>query len=122
MIRTILCLLILSFGVQASSAYEALEQRNLQDTSVPSGKEYENTVVAAFWGSPHFMAECVPPGSQVQEPLTILFEVLPSGAMGELEFSRSDPVTECISRNVSGKRFPKPNKAFAARVDLTFVE
>jgi hypothetical protein len=121
MLRTIIVLL-LSSSAYASSLIDDLESRNKIDISTPNGNKYEMDAIGVFWGSPHFMMECLPPGSQLHKPFTIFFEVLENGKMGQLAYREEDSVTDCISRNVKNREFPIPLKPFVVRIDLSFTE
>lgn len=99
-----------------------LESRNKSDVEKAGGKEYEMEAVHAFWGSPHFMKKCLPSDSSLHSPFTIFFEVLPSGGIGEIEFTTNTEVTECIASSVKKRHFSKPKKPFVVGIKLRFTK
>lgn len=105
-----------------ASDLKNLEIRNKNNTYNDAGKQYESKVVIQFWGNTHFMMQCISTGAPVHRPFTIFFEVLPDGKMGRLAFTITTNVTKCISNHVKTKIFLKPEKAFVARIDLSFTK
>ena len=115
-------LCLLTSLAHASGGVGELELRNKSDFAEAGGHEYEMEAVRAFWGSPHFMMQCLPPGSPIHAPFKIFFEILPNGTMGELKFTKKTKITECIAKNVKERHFPKPIKPFVVGINMKFTE
>lgn len=121
MLRFIVLVLFVT-TTYASSVVDELEERNKVAVASPEGEKYEMNAVMAFWASPHFMMQCLPPGSPIHDPFSVFFEVMENGGMGALVFTETDHVTECITKNVISRIFPIPAKPFVVRIDLSFTE
>jgi len=121
MIR-ILLLCLLTTIAHASDKLQELESRNKIDISKAGGNDYEIQAVQTFWGEPHFMMQCLPPDSPIHEPFTIYFEVLRNGNMGDIVFTTTTDVTDCMARKVKNKSFPVPSSSFVVKINMEFVE
>ena len=85
-------LCLLASNVNASSIAE-LDKRNVIDVAKPNGAKFEKSIVRDFWGDPHFMRQCLPPGSPLHKPFTIYIEILKTGEIGQLVFTVNTKVT-----------------------------
>ena len=109
-----------SLSAIASSSVDDMSTRARQ--SLARDAAYEMTSTREFWGDASFMKDCVPPGSPVQAPFAIYFEVLPNGHLGSLLFAPATPLSACIKRHISGRRFSNPpaGVSYVTKIDLTF--
>ena len=111
----------ISFPLFGGSTVEEMEARHQKNVSTPQGKSFEKEAVYAFWGDYHFMRECAPPNAPVAEPLTIYFEILLDGTLGEVVITPDTPVAQCIKEKTANRRYSKPPEKFVAKINLKFT-
>lgn len=119
--KRFLSILLIPALVSASDILSDLEQRNKEDTSKSGGSETEMQIVQQFWGNPHFMRQCLPPGSSIPEPFVIYIDLI-DGHTNRIAFSKNSTVTSCIYQNVKDKTYQISHKRFVAKIDMKFSE
>ena len=114
--------LISSAFIANASDIDAMEARHQASIASNEGKTYEMKAAQAFFGDAAFMRECAPPGVTTPETVTIYFEVMPAGKMGELLILPEGKVSKCISGHVRDRAFPSPPETYVGKIELTFKE
>lgn len=109
---------LLTFTGIASSTQEQMAARARESLTRNSG--YEMVSIQEFWGDAAYLTECTDENKPLPTPVTIYFEVLPDGKLGELLFAPETDVGRCIKAHVTGRHFTRPPGTYVTKIEMSF--